>query len=161
MRKNTWGIATVLIIAALLLGGLALLNTQQNVERQPLQGIGGGPDDRTIIADIIANPDSYIAKAVTVNGEVDRVLSPEVFVLDQEKAIVGDEILVLMRNNLPEEINNARNSPLNDADLVSVSGTVQQVQLTEIEREFNLNLDSQLEDQPVIVATNITRQNTD
>lgn len=165
MKRSTWTTVSVLAVVALLIGGVVLLDPQSNDLRQPLQGVGGGPNDGTTIIEIIDNPDSYIGRTVSLNGEVDTIYSPDVFLLDQELAVIGDELLVVTRDTLPEGANDAIPNPLDDSDLVTVTGTVQSMLLTEVEREFDVDFDPEFEveyeQRPVLVATEVSRQNNE
>lgn len=93
---------------------------------------------------------NLIGKTVTVNGEVEEVISPKAFIIEGEQFFNDPELLVL----------NLSGSPIVDDSNIQVTGTVRQFLKSEIEREFGLNLAQELAakftDKPVLVATELT-----
>ena len=162
MRNSTWPIVAVLVVAIILVGGFFFFGAQPiDDTTQPAPGVGGGPvEEGVTVSDIIANPNQYVTQTVTLDGEVDRVLTPRMFVLDQEGTLVGDEILVITENQIPDEAEGAIANPFNDADKVTVTGTVSRLVITEVERDLDLDLDPQVEvefeNRPYISASDVT-----
>lgn len=140
------------------------VNFTTNTTIQEPQGGGPGVDDENAVAltDIIENVDGYLGRTVTVDGEIETVYNQRVFRLDQETAVVGDEILVVTRGTtVPEDVNNTADFLFEDAQDVRVTGQVQRLVVVEVERDVDLDLDPQIETefegQPIIVADQVTR----
>ena len=161
MRKSTWPLIGILAVAILLAGGLLFFGTNPaNQPSRTIPGVGGGPDERVNVTDILQSPNEYVAQTVTLEGEIERTLSTRMFVLDQKGTIVGDEILVITENPVPQEAEGATVNPFNEADQVTVTGTVNRLLIEEIERDLAIDLDQQTKDEfanrPVITASDVT-----
>lgn len=93
---------------------------------------------------------NLIGKTVTVNGEVEEVISPKAFIIEGERFFNDPELLVL----------NISGSPIVDDSNIQVTGTVRQFLKSEVERDVGLNLAAELAakftDKPVLVATAFT-----
>lgn len=93
---------------------------------------------------------NLIGKTVTVNGEVEEVISPKAFIIEGDRFFNDPELLVL----------NLSGSPIVNDSNIQVTGTVRQFLKSEIERDFGLNLAQELAtkftDKPVLVATAVT-----
>ncbi len=153
----------VLVIAVLAVSGVAIYNEQQATSEGFVSGIGGGPEESALISDIIRDPDRYIGRTVTLEGEVDRVISPGIFILDREGTVMGDEILVVTADPLDSQAERDIAHPFRDADKVIVTGRVEQFIRAEVEDDFGLDLDDEVEveyeNKPMISATDIRQQN--
>jgi hypothetical protein len=108
---------------------------------------------RVKLDDLEERPTQYIGKQVSVDGEIERVLGPRIFKIDEPGwADLDGEFLVLMP---------ARAAALvRSGDNVTVSGTVRQFVRAEVEREWGwLDLKPEVEIElarkPVIVAERI------
>ena len=142
------------------------LAQQQSKEQQqtPKQqsGTAGDPQQtqtRTTTAErvdldaIEENPKRYFGRTVTVQGEVDAVLGPRVFKIDERNwADLDGEILVVMTAPLAAFID--------DDEPVIGTGTLRPFVRTELEREWGfLGLDPQIEiefkGRPVLVASSL------
>lgn len=110
--------------------------------------------------DIAANPDKYIGKEVTVVGEVEEVLTPLSFLLDEEAVTGTKDVLVLSPKKPELNLEEIDDSWLNDG--VIVKGTVKKLVTTEIEKELTWDLDTKIEaeyrDRPVIIASSIVKR---
>lgn len=113
------------------------------------------------VADVVANADRYIGQEVTIVGEVDEVLSPMAFALDEEAPLaagIDNDLLVFYPKSANlEELDDQW---LNDR--VRVRGTIGRMSVVEIEREVGWDLDpkieTELEDQrPVLIARSVER----
>lgn len=99
------------------------------------------------------DPSKYIGKEITVDGEVDTVLGPRVFKIDEPGwADLDGELLVVMPTDLAALVK--------EDDRVTVSGTVRQFVRTDIERELGWfdsdpSISVNLSHKPVIVASRI------
>lgn len=110
-----------------------------------------GPEAGTTLSEIANEPNAdLIGKTVTVSGEVDKVMGSKVFTIEGDRLFNDPEVLVV----------DATGSPIIKDTLVQVTGTVREFVISEIEREFNLNLDQKFEvefqDKPVIIATAVS-----
>lgn len=115
------------------------------------------------VEDLIKNTDRYLGQEVTVVGEVDEVLSPMAFALDEEAALeagIDNDVLVFYPK--ASEL-----APLDDAwlnDGVRVVGTVGKMTVVEIEREIGWDLDPKIEAEvekkgPIVIAKRVERIN--
>ena len=113
------------------------------------------------VEDLVKNADRYMGQEVTVVGEVDEVLSPQAFALDEDSLLEGgidNDLLVFYPKS-------AELAPLDDAwlnDGVRVTGTVGRMTVTEIEREIGWDLDPKIEIEvekkgPVLIAKRVER----
>lgn len=106
------------------------------------------------VGDISENPEYYYNKVVAVQAEVEEIINPMVFTLDEDQLFGGQDLLVLNVNGQP--------MPTNTDDLV-VTGTVRPFVRSEIERDYDLTWDldlvSQLEaeysERPVLIVDDI------
>lgn len=111
------------------------------------------------IADIVAEPTAYYSATVTVESDIDRIISPSVFTIDEEAALaagVDNDLMVIAAD--------ANAFALDDGwldDRVLVTGTVRPLVIAEFEREFGFDLSPELEvefeDRPVIIATTVLK----
>lgn len=99
------------------------------------------------------HPEKYVGKTVIVEGEVDRVLGPHLFTIDERNwkdlerelpVVVPDPFAAIVRSDTP----------------VRVTGTVQKVPIAEIERTRGFLTDAkikaEIETKPALVATEVT-----
>jgi hypothetical protein len=99
------------------------------------------------------HPEKYVGKTVIVEGEVDRVLGPHLFTIDERNwvdlerelpVVVPDPFAAIVRGDTP----------------VRVTGTVQKVPIAEIERSRGFLTDAkikaEIETRPALVATEVT-----
>jgi hypothetical protein len=96
------------------------------------------------VADIVGNPNYYFGEKVTVEADVQEVLGPRAFSLDEDAPLAGGldrELLVLGRET--SDLEAIDDQWLNNK--VRVSGTVGRISVVEIEREIGWDLDPQLE----------------
>jgi hypothetical protein len=113
------------------------------------------------VDELVKNMERYVGQEVTVIGEVDEVLSPQAFTLDEEAILaagIDNDVLVFYPKS-------AELAPLDDAwlkDEVRVTGTVGRMTVTEIEREVGWDLDPKIEVEvekkgPVLIAKRVER----
>jgi hypothetical protein len=118
------------------------------------------------VGDITEHPDNYIGRTVTVVADLEEVLSPMAFTLDEDDMLQGgidNDLLVFSRQSSGLQ-------PIDDQWLnnkVRVTGTVGRYTVVELERELGWDLDTRLEakfkdaeTRPVIIATSISRTGT-
>lgn len=100
------------------------------------------------VQDVLDEPARYAGKAVTVHGEVAETHGPHWFTIDAP-GVLDDEMLVFSQD--PYEAFEGRE--------VAVSGEVRILVVSELETEYGVDLDPELEiefsDQPVLVAAAI------
>ncbi|MDV2994597.1 MAG: hypothetical protein N4J56_004251 [Chroococcidiopsis sp. SAG 2025] len=124
-------------IALLLLVGLTACNMTNS----------DGSNTGTQISEITDRPNAnLIGKTVTVNGEVEEVISSKAFIIEGERFFNDPELLVL----------NLSDSPIVNDSNIQVTGTIRQFSKSEIENQFDLNLAQELEvkfkGKPVLIA---------
>lgn len=108
--------------------------------------------------DFYGGLDSYVGQTITVEAEVDEVLGPMVFKVDDELAAgITDDLLVVS----PQA---AQLSALDDQwlnDRVRITGTVYRGTVVDLERELGWDLSPEVEAdvnaRPVLVASAIER----
>ena len=97
------------------------------------------------VQDVLDEPDRYVGKAITVQGEVAETHGPHWFTIDAP-GVLDDEMLVFSRD--PYEAFEGRE--------VAVSGEVQMLVVSELETEYGVDLDPELEiefsDRPILIA---------
>jgi hypothetical protein len=98
------------------------------------------------------NPEKFIGQTVTVDGEVDRVLGPHLFTIDERDwkdlerelaVVVPEPFAAIVQSDAP----------------VRVTGTVKKVPIAEIEGwsvAGNDRIRAEIETRPVLVATEVT-----
>jgi len=132
---------------------------------------GGGPptpangtgENGLQIRNIIENPEDFIGRNVTLRGEVDDVISPNVLRMDQEGTILGDEILVVTRTPISQEV---ENSIFEDDYEMQVTGSVRRMTVVEIERDLlgldlNPDVETEIEDRDeLVIVVDSVRINT-
>lgn len=113
------------------------------------------------VADIVGNPDRYFGQTVTVVADVEEVLTPQAFALDEDAPFEGGidrDLLVLSPQS-------ANLSDIDDQWLnnkVRVTGKVGKMAVVEVEREVGWDLNPELEAEveragAILIATSIER----
>jgi hypothetical protein len=115
------------------------------------------PAVRVEVNAIAANPTPYRGKQVTVVGEVDNILAPGIFRIGSVDEF-GPELTVV---SVPHATRQLNSGVFVDDDVVTVTGTVVTFTVAEIEREFGLDLDPQIEAEiervrTILVASSVT-----
>ncbi|MCG6133203.1 MAG: hypothetical protein MET45_00805 [Nostoc sp. LLA-1] len=104
--------------------------------------------------DITSEPDLFYGQTLAITGEVGERKDNASFILGEDQLLGGDELLVIH----PQPQAN-----LNEGDNVVVTGEVRPFNVAELQRDYNLTWDANLQGQlqeeygnrPVIVATNV------
>ena len=116
----------------------------------------------TRVADITGNPAQFLGKTVTVEADVDEVLSPYAFELDEDSPIAGgidNDLVVAWPSSLG--LTDLDNKWLRNK--VRVTGVVGRYTVTELKREISRDLSAKLEakvkNKPVLIATSVERLN--
>lgn len=123
-----------------------------------LDNLDNNQDKENLLSKVINEPAQYYDKEVTVAGEIQDAYSKRVFKVSDQTA--GDELLVLTRRPLTQSQLNEAEELLEDNADVRVKGTVRQLMVTEIEREFGLDFPNDIEvefrDKPILIADSFT-----
>ncbi|MGL5194000.1 MAG: hypothetical protein ACRC8Y_10490 [Chroococcales cyanobacterium] len=106
------------------------------------------------LGEVADNPNQFMGQTVTLNGEVAEVLGPNVFRIQEDQLIGGNDIIVITTD---------AQTPVMEDSQVQVTGEVRQLVITEIERDYDLGWDDTLRtriereytDRPAIVAQSI------
>jgi hypothetical protein len=117
-------------------------------------------DTRVRVADLMANPNAYVGRQVTVVADLEEVLGPSALVLDEDAAFrtgIDNDLLVLAKNaetleHVDEWLNNK----------VRVTGTVGRLSVIEVERGIGWDLDPEMETElehsgAILIADSIER----
>lgn len=140
---NTKASAIALAFLAMLLPAC----TTNNAEKV------GGPTAKTnVTTEEVANKtNALMGKNVTVRSEVERKVGANSFTIGDDKLFGTEKILVINASGAP--------TVLPDDVKLQVTGKVAKLVVADVEREFNLNLEPELEvefkDKPVIIAQSI------
>jgi len=86
--------------------------------------------------EITENPKQYYGRTLAVAGEVEDIIGPNAFTLDEEQLIGANDLLVLVRN--PK-------TTVNDGQYVAVTGVLRPFVVADIEREYDLTWDLDLQ----------------
>lgn len=110
------------------------------------------------VEDIKENTAAYLGKTVTVSGEIENVYGPRAFQLGG-KDFFESEIRVITAEPLKEGVQRRADQPFVRDDIALVTGTVRNVVVPDIEREFSFDLDPnfeiEFENKPAIIATSV------
>jgi hypothetical protein len=120
-------------------------------QQQPQQQAPGQKVDLDELED---KPESYLGKTVTVEGEVDRVLGPHLFTIDERNwadaerelpVVVPEPFAAIVRSDAP----------------VVVTGVVQKVPIAKIRQDWDIlssdpKIKAEIETRPVLVAKEVT-----
>lgn len=108
---------------------------------------GTAGEAMTSVADIKGEPGEFVGRTITVEAEVDRVVGPFAFYLDEEapvRAGVDNDLLVLVKK--AGDTGRAAEAAQEWGDeRVRVTGTVHEVSVVEVEREIGWDLDPEIE----------------
>ncbi|MEC4814572.1 MAG: hypothetical protein SAK29_15045 [Scytonema sp. PMC 1069.18] len=104
--------------------------------------------------EITKNPSLYYGKVIAVPAEVEEIVGPNAFTLDEEQLIGSNDLLVLVPN--PQR-------PIQENQKVVVTGVLRPFVLAELERDYDFTWDSGLQrtleaeyrQKPVLVATDV------
>jgi hypothetical protein len=114
---------------------------------------------RVELDDLEDNPEQYMNKTVSVDGEIEEVLGPRLFTIDEPNwGDLAGETLVYVPANFA--------APVRENDLVTVTGTVKPFVRSEFEREWGwLGLEPEVEAEvgtkAMLLATKIVGGNSD
>jgi len=113
----------------------------------------GGPTAKTNVTteEVADKTNALIGKTVTVRSEVEKKVGANSFTIGDDKLFGSEKILVINASGAP--------TVLPDDIKLQVTGKVQKFVVADVEREFKLNLEPEVEveykDKPVIIAQSI------
>ncbi len=104
--------------------------------------------------EVTKNPSAYYNKTIAVKAEVEDLISPTSFTLDEDKLTSTQDLLVL--NTTPGQT-------INDGQEVVVTGVLRPFVVADIERDYDLNwdltlqrkLEAEYSQKPALVATSV------
>lgn len=140
---NTKGAAIALAFLAMFLPACSTQTAEQV----------GGPTAQTNVSteEIADKTNALLGKPVTVRSEVEKKVGANSFTIGDEKLFGSEKILVINASGAP--------TVLPDDVELQVTGTVAKLVVADIERDYKLNLEPELEaefrDKPVIIAQSI------
>lgn len=86
--------------------------------------------------EITKNPSQYYGKPLAVTGEIEDIVGPNAFTLDEDQLIGASDLLVLNAN--PKQT-------INDGQTVAVTGVLRPFVVAELERDYDLTWDLELQ----------------
>lgn len=94
--------------------------------------------------EITKNPSQYYGRTLAVTGEVEEVLSPTSFTLDEDKLFGASDLLVIVAN---PRTGTTTNTPVavKDDETVAVTGVLRPFVVADLEREYDLTWDLELQ----------------
>jgi hypothetical protein len=124
----------------------------QQPQQQPQQQ-APGQAQKVDLDELEDKPESYLGKTVTVEGEVDRVLGPHLFTIDEREWVDAERELPVV---VPEPFADIVRT---DAPVL-VTGVVQKVPIAKIQQGWNFlssdpKIKAEIETRPVLVATEV------
>jgi hypothetical protein len=116
------------------------------------------------VADIQEDPGQFVGRKVVVEAEVDRVVGPHAFFVDEEsplRAGIDNDLLVLTRDSGDSAAASRADDQWTD-ERVRVTGTIHEMNVADIEREIAWELTPQIEAelegrQAVLIADSVER----
>jgi hypothetical protein len=154
-RPATLGALCTLLLPMPLAAGSQQSQTQQNVEQQRAKTDGSGQSATKVnLDDLEDHASQYTGKRITVTGEIQNVLGPRLFTVDEDDWIDFDgETLVLVPAPAIAFVREDRP--------VTITGTVRPFVKAEIEHEWGWfndqpRLEAEFTKRPVLVADSIT-----
>lgn len=158
-------IIIALVVIALLIALVAWVMNSNNTSNNAVVHESNDTANNGVVEDekestltkILDNPDQYIGQKVTVTAEVQDVLTPRAFKISDD--VVGDELTVITSKPLSEQQTQQAEEFLQDNANVRVEGTVRRVTVAEVERDYTITLDPEIEvefeNKVVLVADSI------
>lgn len=105
------------------------------------------------VAEITQNIESFIGESVLVRNDAIETIGEKGFILDEDRAFSGKNILVINKTKMPDIFFSDRTPE------VLVEGKVERLVIKDVESKYGLSVDSSLysqyEGKPVIIATGL------
>jgi hypothetical protein len=89
--------------------------------------------------EITKNPKQYYGRTLAVTGEIEEILSPNTFTLDEDQLFGASDLLVLVANPKTSK------TPIREDETVAVTGVLRPFVVADLEREYDLTWDLQLQ----------------
>lgn len=126
MRRSSTarGLSAALLAATLLLGACA---------QEPLEPEEDATAEATPEKNVFAEPDEFVGQEVRIRGRVESVVSPRMFNLE-EPGETGNRLQVF----------SAGQTPVDEGQVVRVTGTVREFELAAFEQELQVDLEDEL-----------------
>ncbi|MGE3268171.1 MAG: hypothetical protein AB7P40_05450 [Chloroflexota bacterium] len=126
---------------------------------QPAAPPGGVPQAATV-DQITDNPDAYYGKAVTIVGDVEDVLGPRAFTVEDQDLLFDEDILVVSATPFAEQPGGALDADMLQSQTMLMSGTVMQFNQADFENRLGISLDDDTVDdwagRPAMIAQRLT-----
>jgi uncharacterized protein YdeI (BOF family) len=161
MRKDVSRLSVIIATAAALALTVPLVAQQasgrqqqeQQKQQQPQQGATAGQPAKVDLDDLEKNPEKYLGKTVTVEGEVGRVLGPHLFTIDEKDWVDLDR-------EMPVAVPEPFTAIVRGDGPVRVTGIIEKLPIAKVEQEGGIIRDpkikAEIETKPVLVATEVT-----
>lgn len=104
------------------------------------QSVAAAPEP----GEITKNPSQYYGKTLAVTGEVEEVLSPTSFTLDEDKLFGASDLLVIVANPRTGTTTN-KLATVKDNETVAVIGVLRPLVVADLERDYDLTWDLDLQ----------------
>ncbi len=106
----------------------------------------------TDVEDVAEEPGTVVGEQVELMGEVEEIIGPNAFRLEEERGLVDDDSVLV--------IDVAATEPIEDDQEVRVIGEVRPLVIADLEREYDLTWDADIREQieaeyegePVVIA---------
>jgi hypothetical protein len=135
--RQAWLLIFLVIMAMFIRGG-NLFGTNPNM---------------TNLAEIADNTDEFMGKAVTIKSEAMTKIGQSSFTINNQKFLAGQPLVVINASGKPFDLPPNQNTP------IQVTGEVRNLNIPEIEQEYNLNIQDEYYtdyvEQPAIVARHL------
>jgi len=110
--------------------------------------------------EITSNPKQYYGRTLAVTGEVEKILSPNTFTLDEDQLFGASDLLVLVAN---PKTGNIANTAVKEDETVAVTGVLRPLVVADLEREYGFNwdegfvkqLEAEYRQKPVLVVQSV------
>ncbi|NHC35982.1 hypothetical protein [Scytonema millei] len=110
--------------------------------------------------EITSNPKQYYGRTLAVTGEVEEILSPTTFTLDEDQLFGASDLLVLVAN---PKTGNTANTAVKEDQTVAVTGVLRPLVVADLEREYDFNwdegfvkqLEAEYSQKPVLVVQSV------
>jgi uncharacterized protein YdeI (BOF family) len=107
--------------------------------------------------EITKNPKQYYGRTLAVTGEVEKILSPNTFTLDEDQLFGASDLLVLVANPRTAK------TPVREDETVAVTGVLRPFVVADLEREYDFNwdegfvrqLEAEYRQKPVLVVQSV------
>lgn len=110
--------------------------------------------------EITSNPKQYYGRTLAVTGEVEEILSPTTFTLDEDQLFGASDLLVLVAN---PKTGTTANTAVKEDQTVAVTGVLRPLVVADLEREYDFNwdegfvkqLEAEYSQKPVLVVQSV------